>query len=40
MLQNIIKISSGLEHTLALDMSGKVYSWGNGKYGSLGNENT
>lgn len=33
----IKKIACGYSHTLALACNNKVYSWGNGKYGCLGN---
>lgn len=36
-LNNIVKIASGLEHTLALTKDGKVYSWGYNNNGQLGN---
>jgi alpha-tubulin suppressor-like RCC1 family protein len=35
-LEKIEDISSGLNHTLALDKEGNVWSWGNNKYGQLG----
>lgn len=36
-LEHIIKISSGINFTMALDDEGKVYVWGNNTYGQLGN---
>ncbi len=38
-LGNIVKISSGLEHTLALTKDGEVYAWGCGTSGQLGQGN-
>lgn len=35
-LNNIIKISTAYNHTLALTKDGKVYSWGSNAYGQLG----
>lgn len=35
-LENIIAISAGENHALALDESGKVWSWGYNSYGQLG----
>lgn len=35
-LDNIVKVSSGLEHTLALTKTGEVYAWGCGGSGRLG----
>ena len=35
-LSNVKKVSCGTEHTVALDMSGKLYSWGQGEGGLLG----
>jgi alpha-tubulin suppressor-like RCC1 family protein len=35
-LENIEKISSGKNHTLALDINGIVYSWGANNYGQIG----
>ena len=34
-LSNIIKISSGFSHSLALDNNGLVYSWGNNHFGTV-----
>eukprot|EP01134_Creolimax_fragrantissima_P004472 CFRG4472T1 len=34
----LVKCASGLNHSLALDSSGKVYSWGFGGYGRLGHK--
>ena len=34
------KASAGLNHVLALDENGKVYSWGNNAYGQLGHDDT
>lgn len=36
-LTNIVAISSGSAHTLALRNDGTVWSWGNNQYGQLGN---
>ncbi len=36
-LLKIEKIACGYTHSLALTTSGRVFSWGNGKYGCLGN---
>ncbi|KAF2073306.1 hypothetical protein CYY_005383 [Polysphondylium violaceum] len=33
---NIVKICSGSDHNLVLTKDNKIYSWGNGYYGSLG----
>ncbi|EGR28585.1 regulator of chromosome condensation, putative [Ichthyophthirius multifiliis] len=38
-IQNIINVSCGSEHTLALDNRNQVYSWGNGEGGLLGHSN-
>ncbi len=35
-LTDIVKIVSGVDHTLALTKDGKVYSWGYNNYGQLG----
>ena len=35
-LTNVIKISVGEEHVLALTKEGKVYAWGANTYGQLG----
>jgi alpha-tubulin suppressor-like RCC1 family protein len=35
-LNNIKKISSGINYSIALDDEGKVYGWGNNTYGQLG----
>ena len=35
---DIIDISSGSSHSLALDNKGKIYSWGNGQGGRLGHD--
>ncbi|MBF0450216.1 MAG: hypothetical protein HQK75_05900, partial [Candidatus Magnetomorum sp.] len=37
-LTNIIDISTGFQHTLALRSDGRVVSWGSNTYGQLGNE--
>ena len=34
--QNIVDISCGSSHSLAIDNGGKIYSWGNGQGGRLG----
>lgn len=39
-LQNIVDISSGANHTLALDINGKVYAWGHNNKGVFGNNST
>jgi alpha-tubulin suppressor-like RCC1 family protein len=36
----IIKISCGFHHSMALTKDGNVYSWGNNSWGQLGNGNT
>lgn len=36
-LTNVVKISAGNDHALALTKSGKVYAWGNNNVGQLGN---
>ncbi len=36
-LDNILKIYAGRDHTLALDSSGNIWSWGYNRYGQLGN---
>ncbi|GAA4426893.1 hypothetical protein GCM10023188_09430 [Pontibacter saemangeumensis] len=33
----IISLANGNSHTLALDSDGRVWAWGNGEYGQLGN---
>ena len=35
-LKNIVKISSGINFSMALDDSGKVFAWGNNNSGQLG----
>jgi alpha-tubulin suppressor-like RCC1 family protein len=35
-LEDISKVQSGLNYSLALTKSGKVYAWGNNVYGQLG----
>jgi alpha-tubulin suppressor-like RCC1 family protein len=35
-LQNIIQISSGFDHNLAIDSNYQVWSWGNNNFGQLG----
>ena len=37
--RDIIKISAGENHYLALDANGEVYAWGTNNYGQLGNGN-
>ncbi len=37
-LKNIISIDAGIDHSLALDKYGNVWSWGNNSYGQLGIE--
>jgi len=39
-LTNVIKISVGINHTLALTKDGEVYAWGGNTYGQLGNNST
>jgi len=39
-LRNIVAISAGYWHSLALDATGKVYSAGNNKSGELGRDGT
>ena len=34
--KNIVQVSAGISHSLALDSDGKVYSWGEGYQGELG----
>lgn len=34
---NVVEIACGVFYTLLLDNNGKVYSFGNNKYGQLGN---
>ena len=36
--KRIVDISAGGIHTVAIDEEGKVYTWGNNKYGQLGDE--
>lgn len=36
---NIVEISAAPSHTLALNSKGKIFSWGNGSHGKLGNKN-
>ena len=38
--QRIIAISAGDEHAIALDDAGKVYAWGDGRFGQLGSGQT
>lgn len=40
LLSNIVKISAGNHHTLALDSSGNVWAWGHNAFGQLGNGTT
>lgn len=35
-LNDIIKVSCGMSHTLAITEKGEAYSWGQGFYGALG----
>lgn len=35
-LQGIVKVACGSGHTLAMGEQGQVYSWGQGLYGALG----
>jgi len=35
-IENIIQVSSGLSHTLAVSKSGRVYAWGRNVHGQLG----
>lgn len=39
-LENIVKISAGANHVLALSKDGKVYALGQGASGQLGQNNT
>jgi len=39
-LDNIIKVSAGLNYSLALDSGGKIWAWGENEYGQLGNNDT
>ena len=39
-LGNIVGVSAGWFHSLAVDSSGNVYAWGNNIYGALGQGNT
>lgn len=36
-MDNVVKVSFGNNHVLALSKEGKVYSWGGNEYGELGN---
>ncbi len=38
--KTITAVAAGFFHTLALDSTGKVYAWGDGVYGQLGNSNS
>jgi alpha-tubulin suppressor-like RCC1 family protein len=38
--KNIVKISAGESHSLALDSDGNVYAWGYNDYGQLGDKST
>ena len=38
--KNIVQISAGIIHTVALDEEGRVYIWGNNEYGQLGDGTT
>lgn len=35
-LDNIVKVSSGINYSMALNDEGKVFVWGNNTYGQLG----
>lgn len=35
-LNNIVKVASGINYSMALSDEGKVYVWGNNTYGQLG----
>ena len=35
-ISRIIKIAAGTDHNLALDALGRLFSWGSGKFGKLG----
>lgn len=39
-LTNIVDVSAGKDHVLALTDDGKIYSWGNNAYGQLGSGDT
>jgi alpha-tubulin suppressor-like RCC1 family protein len=35
-LNNITKVTSGINYSIALDDEGKIFAWGNNIYGQLG----
>ncbi|KMZ41850.1 MULTISPECIES: hypothetical protein [Bacillales] len=39
-LSNIVSVAAGEYHSLALDVNGKVYAWGNGYSGQIGDGNS
>ncbi|MCL2861985.1 MAG: hypothetical protein FWE22_06215, partial [Firmicutes bacterium] len=39
-LSNVVAISVGSSHSMALDADGRVWTWGNGFDGRLGHGNT
>jgi alpha-tubulin suppressor-like RCC1 family protein len=36
-LENIIEVAAGWKHSLALDINGFIWAWGDNHYGQLGN---
>ena len=36
-LENVVKVSAGLEHAVALKSDGSIWTWGRNNYGQLGN---
>jgi alpha-tubulin suppressor-like RCC1 family protein len=37
-LKNIVSIRTGVSHSLALDSTGRVFAWGDSRYGAIGKE--